>query len=92
MQAKPLPVDASGVLPDGTKLKDVRDLKKYLVNKPELLSNCLAEKLMIYATGREMNYREKKLIKSIVSRNIKAGNKFKDLLLDLIDSEIFKSK
>ena len=47
-----------------------------------LLSNYLAEKLMIYAPSREMNCRKKKLIKSIVGGDIKSGNKFKYLLLD----------
>ena len=89
---KGLPVDASGTLPNGTKLNDVTDLKKYLVDNPEFFANCLAEKLMVYATGRPMNYRERKIIKQIVIKNIKNANGFQDLVIDLIDSEIFKAK
>ena len=88
----PLPVDASGTLPSGESLRDVTDLKKWLVENPEYFSNCLAEKLMTYATGRVMNYREKRLIEEIVTQNIKNGNRFQDLLCALVESEIFRAR
>lgn len=91
-KAKALAIDSSATMADGTKLKDVRDLKKFLVENPQYFTGCLARKLMTYATGRQLNYREKKVIGDIVSKNIAAGNKFKDLLLDLIDSEVFKAR
>ncbi|MEM9281836.1 MAG: DUF1588 domain-containing protein, partial [Verrucomicrobiota bacterium] len=47
-KAKPLPVDATGVLPEGTPLNDVTDLKKWLVEHPEHFANCLSGKLMLY--------------------------------------------
>lgn len=89
---KPLPVDATGVLPEGTPLNDVTDLKKWLVENPEHFANCLAEKLMLYGTGREMNYREKKQLKAIVEKNVENGNRFEDLLIALIQSEVFLSR
>ena len=89
---KPLPVDATGVLPSGEKLKDVTDLKSWLVKHPEHFSNCLAEKLMIYATGREMSYKEKRILEGIVRDNIKNGNRFRDLVLAVVDSEIFRAR
>lgn len=91
-KAEPLPVDATGVLPEGTPLNDVTDLKKWLVTNPEHFANCLAEKLMLYGTGREMNYREKKQLEAIVEKNIENGNRFEDLLIALIQSEIFLSR
>ncbi len=87
--AEPLPVDATGVLPEGTKLNDVSDLKRWLVEHPEHFANCLAEKLMIYGTGRELNYREKKMLKEIVSENLTSELGFADLLGALVQSEIF---
>lgn len=91
-KAKSLKINTSATMADGTKLKDVRDLKKYLINNPEHFANCLAEKLLEYATGRKLNYKEKMLKKDIVSKNIRNGNKFHDLILALIDSPIFKSR
>ena len=89
---KKVPVDTTGVMPDGTQLKDVRDLKKYLTENPILFTTCIAEKLMAYATGRPMNYREHKILKEIAKKNIQNGNRFKDLLLELVESDIFKAR
>ncbi|MCM8542124.1 MAG: DUF1588 domain-containing protein [Lentisphaeraceae bacterium] len=89
---KSMKVDASATMPNGTKLNDVRDLKRFLVKNPEYFTGCLARKLMSYATGRQLNYREKKIIGEIVAKNIATGNKFQDLLLDLIDSEVFRAR
>lgn len=87
-----LPVETDGVLPDGTKLQDIRDLKAYLVNDVSPFAECLSEKLLTYATGRPMNYSDRKLIASLVQENIENNEGFKDLLLDLIDSESFRIK
>ena len=91
-KGKALKIDSSATMADGTKLKDIRDLKKFLVQNPEYFTSCLARKLMTYATGRQLNYKEKKIINNIVAKNIESGNKFRDLLLDLIDSEVFKAR
>ena len=84
-------VDPTGTLPDGTEIKDVVDLKLWLADNVELFGQCLSEKLMIYATGRVPNYREKKEIEQIVRENIDGGEGFHDLILDLIASETFQS-
>ena len=87
-----LPVETDGVLPDGTELRDVRDLKAYLVDDIRPFAECLSEKLLTYATGREMGYSDRKLIAQIVSENEGKGGGFRDLLLALIDSESFRTK
>jgi hypothetical protein len=83
-----VPVDASSVLPDGTRIKDVIDLKRWIVENIDQFSSCLAAKLMTYATGRVPNYSERKEIDAIV----KANANFRDLLLALIQSETFRTK
>jgi hypothetical protein len=47
---------------------------------------------MTYAAGREPNYVERKEIARIVEANHESGNGFRDLLLALIDSEMFRTK
>ncbi|MCM8537194.1 MAG: DUF1588 domain-containing protein [Lentisphaeraceae bacterium] len=85
-------IDASGELMDGTKIHDILDFKKWLVTNIDMFSVCLAEKLMIYGTGRVPNYSEKKEIEQIVKTNAKNGNGFKDLMLSLIQSKTFRTK
>jgi len=86
------PVDASGILPDGTALGDVRDLKAYAVKHVDDFGRCIAEKLMTYATGRELSYADRHEIAEIVARKLEENAGFRDLLIALIQSEVFRMK
>lgn len=85
-------IDASGVLPDGTEIKDATEFKAWLVDNIDLFSECIAEKLMIYATGRVPNYAEKIEIAEIVRSNRENEEGFRDLILALIESQTFRSR
>jgi hypothetical protein len=85
-------IDSSGQLPDGTKIGDIIDLKKWIVANIDRFSECLSGKLLTYACGRVPEYSERQQIARLVAANHQAGNGFRDLLLALIDSEIFRTK
>jgi hypothetical protein len=82
----------SASLPDGTTVKDVIEFKAWLVANIDQFSQCLAEKLMTYATGRVPNYAERHEIEGIVTQNIRKEEGFRDLVLDLITSKTFRTK
>ncbi len=86
------PIDATGTLPSGEELRDVTDLKKYLTDHPTRFACCLSEKLLTYATGRSLNYRERKIVADIVDAAKDNNLKFGDLIADLVDSEVFRTK
>ena len=50
------PVDASGMLPDGTKFNGVGELRRALLNPPTRFVTTLTEKLFTYALGRGLEY------------------------------------
>src|SRR5689334_9806728 len=53
------PIDASGQLPDGTKINGLDDLREALVNRPDhQFAQTLTENLMTYALGRSLDYRD----------------------------------
>lgn len=85
-------IDATAKFANGKTFNDIREFKTHLAQHPEIFTTCLAEKLMTYGTGREMNYREMKIIKGIMAENIKNGNHFYDLLATLIQSEVFRAR
>ncbi len=85
-------IDASGMLPDGQELNNIQDLKRWLKDNPEPFVRCVSEKLLSYATGRQMNYRERKIIKEIVASQATNDYRFRDLLFALVQSEIFRTK
>ncbi len=85
-------IDPSGVLPDGTEINNAIEFKSWLVENIDLFSECVAEQLMTYATGRVLNYAEKREVEAIVRKNHVNGNGFRDLILDLVESKTFRTK
>jgi len=82
-------VDSSSVMADGTEIRDVSDLKKYLVANIDKFSRCLTEKLLTYATGRPMSYGDQLVIEKIVEDVKSEGNGFRDLIVSVVTSESF---
>ncbi|MEM1296130.1 MAG: DUF1592 domain-containing protein, partial [Verrucomicrobiota bacterium] len=87
-----LPVDAAGTMKDGTTLNDVTDLKRYLVENIDIFGNCLSEKLLVYATGRDLGFGDEKEVERIVREVRDSGNGFQDLIVALVLSESFRTK
>ncbi len=88
-----IPIDATGTLPDGTPLSDIRDLKRYLVENNGAFATCLAEKLFVYGTGRAPNYRERRELEAVVDEVLtKKNGGTRDLLLGVIATEAFRAK
>jgi hypothetical protein len=87
-----LPVDAAGVMQDGTELQDVTDLKRYLIENIDIFGNCLAEKLLVYATGRNLGFGDRREVEKIVKKVRQEGNGFQDLIVALVLSESFRTK
>ncbi len=85
-------IDPSGVLPDGTEILGYTDFKRWIVDHIDLFAECLAEKLMIYATGRLPSYAEKKEIQQIVAEVQKRQGGFRDLVVALIESRTFRTR
>ena len=85
-------IDPSGLLPDGTPIQDIHGFKAWLLENIDLFSECVAEKLMTYATGRVPNFAERREIETIVKENHQNGNRFRDLVLALIDSQTFRTR
>ena len=85
-------INTSTKLFDGTKISGPQDLRKWMLNNIDLFGQCLAEKLMTYALGREPNYREKAEIKVVVQNNIQKKEGFRDLILALVKTHTFKAQ
>ncbi|SKA89826.1 Protein of unknown function [Prosthecobacter debontii] len=85
-------IDPSGVLPDGTRITGYPDLKRWIAQNITVFGQCLAEKLMIYATGRLPSYAERQELKQIVTQIEQDKGGFRDLLLALMESKTFRTR
>jgi hypothetical protein len=85
-------IDASGVLPDGTKISGPGDLRKALSSDPGQFVQTLTEKLMTYATGRAVDYHDMPTIRAIVRDSAKDNYRFSSLVMHVIDSDQFQKR
>jgi len=83
-----LKVDSKGEMSDGQKFKDIIEFKKILMTKKDQFSSTLTSKLLTYATGREIRAFEKEEVKKLA----KGKEGFRDLLISVVKSEIFRRK
>lgn len=85
-------VDASGVLPDGTKFNGPEELKKTLLGKADQFRRCLAEKLTTYALGRGLEYYDKCVLDDLQLKLKQGGDKFSALVLGIVESDPFQKR
>lgn len=86
------PVDATGTTPDGRAFKNLADYKKLLLAQPGRFTRTMTEKLAVYGTGRGMGYSDRPELDRIATSVAAKGNGFRDLVHEVIQSAIFKSK
>lgn len=86
------PVDASGETPDGQKFQNLADYKKIILARPERFTRGLTEKLAVYATGRGMGFSDRTDLDRISATAFKKGNGLRDLVHEIVQSELFRNK
>ncbi len=86
------PIDASGQLGDGTKIDGVVSLRNALLSRPELFAGTLTEKLMIYALGRGLDYRDMPAVRAILSDASRDNYRFSSLILGIVHSTPFQMR
>ncbi|MGB1924888.1 MAG: DUF1592 domain-containing protein [Rubripirellula sp.] len=87
------PVDASGELPDGTQFRGVVELRNLLSGKRgNDFIRCLAEKMLIYATGRGTEYYDQCALDELVEFVTKNESRFAYLIAGVILSDPFQKQ
>ena len=85
-------VDGSSKLPSGEYLSHELDLIGALADRKDLFAKNLTTKLLTYATGRELTFKDKLEVDEIVSRVSQSGYGMEDLLVEVLSSSIFRSR
>jgi len=83
------PVDASGVLVDGTPVTGAADLRAALLQKEELFVSTLTEKLLIYALGRKLEYYDMPQVRAILRSARPADYRFSAVVTALVQNPLF---
>lgn len=85
-------VDASFTTADGQPFKDVDEFKKILLRDGDQIARCVAEKLLIYATGAGIQFADRAVIDDIVARTRAKNHGLQSIVHEVVQSRTFLSK
>ena len=89
-QDQGVPIDANGVLVDGTKVDGVASLREVLMRRSDTFARVIAEKLLTYALGRGVEYEDMPLVRSIVRDSAASKYRFSSLVMNIVKSPAFQ--
>ena len=84
------PIDATGVLVDGTKVDGVASLRDTLVRYSDQFERVVTEKMLTYGLGRGVEYQDMPLVRSIVSDAASSKYKFSSIVMGIVKSPAFQ--
>jgi hypothetical protein len=85
-------IDASGVLPDGTKFQGPAELRKILLNRGDEIVTTAAEKLLTYALGRGLEYYDAPAVRAIVREAAPGDYRWSSIILGIVKSTPFQMR
>jgi hypothetical protein len=86
------PVDASGVLPDGTKFDTLAEFRASLLKDPEVFATTVTRKLMTYALGRGLEPYDMPAVRRIIRDARPGGLKLSALVVGVVRSVPFQMR
>ncbi len=88
-----VPIDASGELPGGLEFRGPAELRQLLLTvKREQYVRCFVEKLMTYALGRGLTYRDQCAVTEIVRASAASDYRFSDVVTGIVTSRPFRQR
>jgi hypothetical protein len=89
--AKPT-VQADGVTDDGQQFQNIDEYKQIVLRNPDQLTRNLAEKLLVYSTGAEIDFADRAVVEQIVLEVKQQNHGFRSLVHAVVQSPTFLSK
>jgi hypothetical protein len=86
------PIDASGVLVDGTKVNGPVALRDAILKRPQTFAATMTEKMLTYALGRGLEYYDMPTVRGIVREMAQNDYHFSSLVLGIVKSAPFQMR
>ena len=85
-------IDASAVLPDGTKFQGLAGLKAVLLGRQRELVRTVTEKLMTYALGRGVEYYDQPALRQVMQQASPSDYRWTSIILGIVQSAPFQMR
>lgn len=90
---KPAPVDAASVLPNGSEIEGLDQLKKFILDeRQELFARSVTKRLATYALGRSLDSGDQATVAGLTESFIQHDFRLENLIVALVQSDIFQTK
>jgi hypothetical protein len=86
------PIDATGVMVDGSRLDGAESLRRTLVAKPDLFAGVAAEKMLTYALGRALRAQDMPAVRAITRDAAPGRYTFSSLVLGVVRTPQFQMR
>ncbi len=86
------PIDASGVLVDGTKFTGPAELRQTLVSRQGQIVRTISEKMLTYALGRGLESTDAPVVRQIAKGTEAQGGRWSSLILEIVKSTPFRMR
>jgi hypothetical protein len=86
------PIDASGVLPDGTHFDGVAGLRGVLARHGTDFAGTVTQKLLSYALGRSVEYPDQPAVRTITRQAASDGYRWSSIILGIVKSQPFQMR
>lgn len=87
-----LPVESGYTMADGRSFRDIDEYRLLLLEDSEQIARNVAGKLLVYATGCELQFADREVIEQILRTTRDQQHGFRSILLALIQSRCFRNR
>jgi len=86
------PINATSEMTDGTPLASPTDLQRALLSRGNAFVTALTERLMTYALGRELEYYDEPVVRSVIREAAVHGTTLPALIHAIVTSDAFQKR
>jgi beta-lactamase regulating signal transducer with metallopeptidase domain len=86
------PIDASGLLPDGTAFTGPAGVRAALVDRQDMFVSTLTLRLLAYELGRPAKYADMPAVRAVLSQSAASHYRWTSLIASLVQSPPFQAK
>ena len=87
-----LPIDAEGVLADGTPVNGPVELREALLDRPNVFAGTVTQKMLIYALGRGLQPADMPVVRQILRNSAEENYSLESIMRGIVDSYPFQMR
>ena len=86
------PVETASITASGDQFKDVEEYKSLLLKDPDQIARTVARKLLVYGTGADIQFADRRDVEEIVAAARKKKHGLRTLVHEVVQSRVFLTK